>query len=98
YFCALHLSRSGLAQTLDLRRRQLAPVSRLQPAVAKGADGDAPQLVDRMTDGIAHFPHLAIASFADGDAQPTGSERNDLGRARPLTVDRHAFGQPLHVV
>ena len=40
-------------------------MSQLEPVVGNRADADAPELHDRVTDGIEHLSHLAIASLVN---------------------------------
>jgi len=89
----------------DFFRSEVAPVAGLQPAVLERADGDAPELVDRVPDGFEHPADLAIASLADGDAQrrmpgvfSIRRHQLDFGRLRAAAVDRHPARQALDVV
>ena len=44
-------------------------MSQLEPVVGNRADADAPELHDRVTDGIEHLSHLAIASLVNHQRQ-----------------------------
>ena len=60
---------TSLLQRGNLARRQGAELSQLEPVVGNRADTDASELHDRVTDGIEHLSHLAIASLVNHQRQ-----------------------------
>jgi hypothetical protein len=57
----------GSFQLVDLGNGEIPEGSGTQAIVPDRADRDSPQPDDRMADGFAHPPDLAIAAFADAD-------------------------------
>ena len=51
-----------------------------------------------MADRLAHFPHLPIAPFADGDEQQAGADQLDIRELRAAAVDRHAAFESIEIV
>lgn len=69
------VGRPGRApEALDFPRRQLAPVPELQPGIPNRSDADAPQLIHRVADRLAHLPNLPVSAFMHGDPQVTWPE------------------------
>ena len=64
---------------------EFSPVANLQPGIANRSDGDPLQVIDWMSDRIAHLPHLPVASF---------SNRHSDRRAARLLADEHDFCGP----
>lgn len=85
----------GFFQRRDLRARQIAPVPKLEAAVAERPDGDALQVIDGVADRIEHLPDLAVPSLANRDAKsrlalPAAGEHLHVGGSGSPAVDRHA--------
>src|ERR1043166_1424793 len=84
--------------------REIPVLARSKACIANRSDRDAPQCVDGMTDRVAHFPHLTVASFVDRQLQGRAAavtalpEQPDRRRRRALPVDDDAARQTRQIV
>src|SRR5690606_748076 len=86
--------RRGPLERPHLLLGQVPPPPRGQPPVGEGTDADPHEAPDRVPDGLAHAPHLAVAPLVDGDAQQVVAHERHRGRGRRPVVQLDALPQP----